>query len=687
MAPNPRVTSAYRAMKVLGIEEVKVKPVLKKLLKLYDKNWELIEAENYRVLADSIFQEEEENQGERWGKKKLDEEDMEEDEEAHMHDEPVRPLKRLRLRGRESQASQPMAGCGPRSPFPSQMIKPKNEEGSLPESSSRQQPQNKEVSSPSDMGHGRIEVRPLPSRDRTTDKGKQPVSPQVAMRGKNIISERVLPSIPSKEPTGERGTGLLLPHTHTLIIPKDEPIDELPVDEVPIAVIHPDSFSGRDSPIKNGTAGKHDGHEALASKYRGSEVRGKDIVPSSHEEEANGEVATLSQECRSDVEIASSSLGEEISGKITPRLKESSAHDGLSVRGNVDMRSCSSNGSINTDAGHIGKVRRNDFPGSDNKKGLSDPKSPNSGSLVVSTQHQLTQDDLRSIHDCKDITKGEEYVSIAWVNENTNDFPPPFHYIPHNLVFHEAYVRFSLSQIGVKDCCSSCLGSCLLSSTPCACANKTGGGFAYTAEGTVKEAFLEECIAISRKRQVHNFYCKDCPLERSRNDGFVEPCKGHIKRKFIKECWSKCGCGKQCGNRVVQRGITSKLQVFFTPEGKGWGLRTLEDLPKGDVKDKEALCLDAASYGNVARFINHRCLDANLIEIPVEVDAPDRHYYHLALFTSREIAAQEELTWDYGIDFDDQDHPIKPFLCTCGSKFCRKMSRSNRSIRSSSTTL
>lgn len=90
------------------------------------------------------------------------------------------------------------------------------------------------------------------------------------------------------------------------------------------------------------------------------------------------------------------------------------------------------------------------------------------------------------------------------------------------------------------------------------------------------------------------------------------------------------------------------FQVFMTPGGKGWGLRTLENLPKGAficeyvgeivtntelfdrnkrcagkkhtypvlldadwgsegvLKDEEALCLDATSYGNIARFINHR---------------------------------------------------------------------------------
>lgn len=58
MAPNPRVAAAFRAMKDIGIKEDKVKPVLIKLLKLYEKNWELIEEDNYRALADAIFEEE-----------------------------------------------------------------------------------------------------------------------------------------------------------------------------------------------------------------------------------------------------------------------------------------------------------------------------------------------------------------------------------------------------------------------------------------------------------------------------------------------------------------------------------------------------------------------------------------------------------------------------------------------------
>lgn len=85
-------------------------------------------------------------------------------------------------------------------------------------------------------------------------------------------------------------------------------------------------------------------------------------------------------------------------------------------------------------------------------------------------------------------------------------------------------------------------------------------------------------------------------------------------------------------------------QVFFTPNGRGWGLRTLEKLPKGAFVcefageiltiaelcqrssekltspvildahwgseelsgDNKALCLDGTHYGNISRFINHR---------------------------------------------------------------------------------
>lgn len=181
--------------------------------------------------------------------------------------------------------------------------------------------------------------------------------------------------------------------------------------------------------------------------------------------------------------------------------------------------------------------------------------------MVVVSQSQQATDELSFSHDVDDITKGEERVQVSWVNEINKEHPPFFHYIPHSLIFQSAFVNFSLSLIGNDNCCQ-CFGNCLTSSVPCACARETGANYAYTPESFVKEDFLEEWISLARDPQGnHRLYCKECPLERTKNDDCLEPCKGHLERKLIKECWSKCGCNKHCGNRVVQRGITCKLQV------------------------------------------------------------------------------------------------------------------------------
>lgn len=48
----------------------------------------------------------------------------------------------------------------------------------------------------------------------------------------------------------------------------------------------------------------------------------------------------------------------------------------------------------------------------------------------------------------------------------------------------------------------------------------------------------------------------------------------------IYECNPNCACSKTCLNRVVQKPLRQRLQVFKT-EKRGWGIRTLHDIPQG----------------------------------------------------------------------------------------------------------
>ncbi|PQM41302.1 histone-lysine N-methyltransferase SUVR4 isoform X2 [Prunus yedoensis var. nudiflora] len=257
---------------------------------------------------------------------------------------------------------------------------------------------------------------------------------------------------------------------------------------------------------------------------------------------------------------------------------------------------------------------------------------------------------------------------------------------------------------------------------PCVCAAETGGLFAYTPGGLIKVKFLEECISLKRElKQDHYLYCRNYPLQGSKNEKSSVPCKGHSLWKFIKECCSKCRCNKKCGSRIVQQGIIVKLQ------GKG-GVFELEDLPpgafvceyvgeiltntelhernvqsagnkntryqvlldagwgsKGVLKDEEAPCLDATVYGNVARFINHRFI----CTYPIMQELLEGNVLHfvaqISLFTTWNVTAMEELTWDYGINFHDRDrdggHPMNPFHCHCGSPFCHDCSDMRRDVR------
>ncbi|GJZ28555.1 probable inactive histone-lysine N-methyltransferase SUVR2 [Tanacetum coccineum] len=677
MAPNPRVAKAFRAMKGLGIPEEKTKPVLKNLLRVYEKNWELIEEENYRALIDAIFDSEDTQAAEVKNnvdnaevekKKKLEQDEQRMnaiEEETHIQEELENPLKRHQ----EDQAS------------PSSITPSNTSTGTL-------------------FKKPKLEVEEQPPKSQ----------PELQSPVKTTVTEPVSPLKQVKN----KGKQPLIPDA--FIVLKDEPLtDNLPRLKAHNPVIIPEPSTNGDTSTENNSAKELTISNHAQATSIGSTAK-LDIASSS-----SGEIK-LSLSCKSDKEKAKFLVTNV--DTVLKRMDEKclKSYKVLDPKFSVkklmeDMCECfldiqsdsSGEPPVGTDA---------TLPTSplETCAARGEHMPPN---VNGSTANGIERNDHLTPDDVNDMAKGQESVVISFVNEVNNKCLPSFHYIPRNAIFQNAYVNYSLASIADDNCCPTCLGNCLTAPTPCPCALQSGGEFAYTNNGLIKEDILDECIkAIRDPQKCHLSCCKECPLEKSKNNGGLQqpPCKGHLDRGFIKECWLKCGCSKKCGNRVVQGGIKHKLQVFMTRGGKGWGLRTLEDLPKGafvcefvgevltcgefysrvsqsskkdeyahpplldadwggenELKEEEALCLDATYYGNVARFINHRCFDANLVEIPVEVENPDRHYYHLAFFTTRKVKALEELTRDYGIDFDDDDNPIKAFTCQCGSRYCRNI--------------
>lgn len=175
--------------------------------------------------------------------------------------------------------------------------------------------------------------------------------------------------------------------------------------------------------------------------------------------------------------------------------------------------------------------------------------------------------------------------------------------------------------------------------------------------------------------------------------------------KAVFECNDCCICAQSCPNRVVQRGLAFKLQVFQTSD-RGCGVKALQQIPKGsyvidyagDILDRteafrrmktkeETQCnylltvretfgtnlvttyIDAARFGNVSRFINHSC-KPNLLLHPVRVNSS---VPRLALFAKQDILPNDELSFDYGGGNDPgcNEREQGKIPCKCGFAQCK----------------
>ncbi|XP_074124666.1 histone-lysine N-methyltransferase SUV39H2 isoform X4 [Sminthopsis crassicaudata] len=210
------------------------------------------------------------------------------------------------------------------------------------------------------------------------------------------------------------------------------------------------------------------------------------------------------------------------------------------------------------------------------------------------------------------------------------------------------------------------------------------------------------------------FFEKCCPAEAGVHLAYNK--KRQIKIQPgtpIYECNSRCKCGPDCPNRIVQKGTPYSLCIFRTSNGCGWGVKTLVKIKRmsfvmeyvgevitseeaerrGQLYDNKGITylfdldyesdeftVDAARYGNVSHFVNHSC-DPNLQVFNVFIDNLDTRLPRIALFSTRTIHPGEELTFDYQMkgsgDISSESIDLSPAkkrvrtVCKCGSVSCR----------------
>ncbi|MCO5590489.1 hypothetical protein L7F22_044459 [Adiantum nelumboides] len=273
-----------------------------------------------------------------------------------------------------------------------------------------------------------------------------------------------------------------------------------------------------------------------------------------------------------------------------------------------------------------------------------------------------------------DISRGQERLPVCVVNEVDED-PAPLHFSYISSIKYPTWY----SPLLPESC--QCVGVC--DEERCSCAVKNGGEFSYNEKG---------------------YIVRD--------------------KKVVYECGPWCSCSSSCENRVSQKGLRYRLEIFKT-KNRGWGVRSLDSIQPGGficeytgelLSDSEAeqrvgndeylfdlgndckssaiqsdsadfnsnlavvpateevaYTIDAKDLGNVARFINHSC-SPNLYAQNVLYDSDDLRFPHVMLFAMENIPPMRELTYDYNYSIDqvrDAQGKVKVKACYCGAQDCQ----------------
>ncbi|XP_014674200.1 PREDICTED: histone-lysine N-methyltransferase SETDB1-like [Priapulus caudatus] len=152
----------------------------------------------------------------------------------------------------------------------------------------------------------------------------------------------------------------------------------------------------------------------------------------------------------------------------------------------------------------------------------------------------------KSFCDIKDISYGKENVPIPCVNGVDREYPDYIEYSQHRIPTRGVNLNLDPAFLCGCDCEDDCQDR-----EKCACvqltvtASKANGGGEANPDAGYHDRRLKEAVITG-----------------------------------VYECNSTCKCSKKCHNRVVQNGLSLRLQVFKT-DRKGWGLRCLNDIPAG----------------------------------------------------------------------------------------------------------
>ncbi|XP_076450778.1 histone-lysine N-methyltransferase SETDB1-like [Babylonia areolata] len=151
---------------------------------------------------------------------------------------------------------------------------------------------------------------------------------------------------------------------------------------------------------------------------------------------------------------------------------------------------------------------------------------------------------VKTFCDIKDLSYGKEKVPISCVNAIDRQYPD--------------YVEYSSFRIPAKG-----------------------------VKIPLNEEFLQCCDCTDNCKDRSKCACQQLTVENTTWIGETDPNAGYHHRRLkepiftgVVECNSRCKCDQRCRNRVAQNGLSCRLQVFKT-EKRGWGLRCLNDIPKG----------------------------------------------------------------------------------------------------------